>query len=402
VKLGLVSFISELHQRSSIQQVHADLLNGLSAEFDVSFIGLEELGTVDQAVAFIASGGVEDHFRTVYPHLPRPLLLLADGRNNSLGAAMEILSWIREQGDTSEILHGDVRLIASRLRRLHTIIQTRKKLSGSLIGILGTPSSWLIASHVDPIAAVRRWGVTFRELSWEELTKRRKAVKEDEAVAVATAFTRKARAMREASDKDVLGSARLYLALKALVTEHELSAVTVRCFDLLEEGLSGCLGLSLLNDEGITAGCEGDEQSVFSMLLLRTLTGEVPFMANPVKIAPETNKIILGHCTIATSMTVDYVIRNHFESGTGVGIQGELAPGQVTIFKCGRPGLDQFFISGGRLLASHSSEHACRTQLEIVLDESVKYFLQRPLGNHHVMVRGNHVQLLQDFTAGTV
>ena len=52
---------------------------------------------------------------------------------------------------------------------------------------------------------------------------------------------------------------RLYRAIKRIVEEEKLSALTLSCFKLIEQtGTTGCLALSLLNDDGIIAGCEGD------------------------------------------------------------------------------------------------------------------------------------------------
>jgi L-fucose isomerase-like protein len=36
----------------------------------------------------------------------------------------------------------------------------------------------------------------------------------------------------------------------------------------------------------------------------------------------------------------------------------------------------------------------CRTQLRLRLDEPLDYFLERSIGNHHVIVRGDHVDKL--------
>lgn len=91
----------------------------------------------------------------------------------------------------------------------------------------------------------------------------------------------------------------------------------------------------MLNDEGIIAGCEGDLQSVFTLLVAKALTGKVGFMANPSMINARNNEIILAHCTIGMKQTERYIIRNHFETESGIGIQGLLPEGDVTFEKCG-------------------------------------------------------------------
>ena len=102
---------------------------------------------------------------------------------------------------------------------------------------------------------------------------------------------------------------RLYRAIKRIVEEEKLSALTLSCFKLIEQtGTTGCLALSLLNDDGIIAGCEGDLQSIFTQLAVKVLTGKASFMANPSMINARTNEIVLAHCTvgIATNRTIHH------------------------------------------------------------------------------------------------
>ena len=37
------------------------------------------------------------------------------------------------------------------------------------IGVIGTPSSWLIASNVDYLLAKRRWGVEYTDIALERV-----------------------------------------------------------------------------------------------------------------------------------------------------------------------------------------------------------------------------------------
>ncbi|MEG2515080.1 MAG: fucose isomerase, partial [Bacteroidaceae bacterium] len=95
-----------------------------------------------------------------------------------------------------------------------------------------------------------------------------------------------------------------------------------------------------MNNQGILAGCEGDLQSIFTTLMVKAITGQTSFMASPSSIIEKNNEIILSHCTIATDLTETYIIRNHFESGIGIAIQGLFAPGDDTIVRCGGECLD--------------------------------------------------------------
>lgn len=91
------------------------------------------------------------------------------------------------------------------------------------------------------------------------------------------------------------------------------------------------------------------------------------------------------------------ILRSHFESGIGVALQGVLPLGEVTVMKWWGPKMDHYFISTGRLIENLDNPSMCRTQVRLHLDESVDYFLNRPLGNHHIILTGNHIEPLLRF-----
>ena len=80
---------------------------------------------------------------------------------NSLAAALEISSWLRGRGMKSEILHGELPEIIKRIFVLHSNFKAQQALFGSRIGVIGSPSSWLVASNVDYLLSKRRWGIEY-------------------------------------------------------------------------------------------------------------------------------------------------------------------------------------------------------------------------------------------------
>jgi L-fucose isomerase-like protein len=402
MKLSLVVFHSSLKSGSSVEETHAELLNGLRKSFDVSlFAPGEEAGKGGLVIAFIASGGSENGFRDYYERLPRPLFLLADGLANSLAASLEILSWVRETGGRAEILHGGAEYLCSRIEAASGEAAARSRVASARIGVVGFPSEWLIASAVDYAAARKRWGSAFVDIELRVLDDYLRAVDEAEAGRAAAAFSSGATSIAEPSAKDIIAASRVYLALKKLAADYRLDAFTLKCFDILGRyETTGCMALALLNQEGTVAGCEGDQRTVFTMLLARALTGQVPFMANPSGIDALRGEAIFAHCTIAPCMTSGYAVRSHFESGIGVAIQGIVPAGPVTVLKVGGPSLDRYFVSSGKMVENLDDDRRCRTQLRIELAEDASYFLRAPLANHHVIVAGDYANALVSFMEG--
>ena len=157
------------------------------------------------------------------------------------------------------------------------------------------------------------------------------------------------------------------------------------------------MALALLNDEGIIAGCEGDLQSLFTLMVVKALTGASGFMANPSMIKEAKNEIIFGHCTIGLHQTERFIIRNHFETQSGVAIQGLMPTGEVTIFRCGNESLDEFYVSTCNLIENTNYINMCSTQVRVKLNTPVKYLLKNPLGNHHIIIQGNWENTIKEF-----
>lgn len=399
--INLLTFASNIQKNTAVRISHELILTELELFSTINFIDqhdIDKLTADDFCVIFIASGGVEKQVMQCFESLPRPTIILADGMQNSLAAAMEVSSWLRTRGMKSEILHGEPMAIAARIKMLYNNFQAQRAINGMRIGVIGTPSPWLIASNVDYLLAKRRWGARYVDIPLERVYELYEQITDDEVGEACAEFAGKALACREGSPEDILKAMRLYRAIRKICIEEDLKAITLSCFKLIEAtGTTGCLALALLNDEGIYAGCEGDLQSIFTMLAVRTITGKDTFMANPSMINTRTNEIILSHCTIGIKQTEQYIIRNHFETGVGIAIQGILPMGEVTIVKCGGESLDEYYISSGTLTENPNYINMCRTQARIKMNASPEYFLKNPLGNHHILLQGNYVDVLNEF-----
>ena len=376
-------------------------LGKLEKYFTVNFVDYRDMHRLtdrDFSLIFIATGGVERMVIQHFESLPRPAILLADGMQNSLAAALEISTWLRGRGIKSEILHGELSETIKRIFVLHSDFQAQLQLKGMRIGVIGTPASWLIASNADYLLAKRRWGIEYVDIPLERVCERYNRTNDDEVGDACAQLAARALACRDATPEDMLKAMRLYHALKAVIREENLSAITLSCFRLVEmTGATGCLALALLNDEGIVAGCEGDLQSVFTMLVVKALTGKPCFMANPSMINARTNEIVLSHCTVGLRQTEQFIIRNHFETESSIGIQGILPTGDVTLVKCGGESLDEYYLSSGTLTENTNYINMCRTQVRVRLNTPAKYFLQNPLGNHHILLFGNYEIMLNEF-----
>jgi L-fucose isomerase-like protein len=241
------------------------------------------------------------------------------------------------------------------------------------------------------------WGPEVVPIPLTEVTERMADLDEGEVADAIASLTAGAVEIVEPTERELADVGRIYVALRGVVDAYALDAVTVRCFDLLLEcKATGCFGLAELTDTGVIAGCEGDLVSTIGLLWAQLLTGETPWMANPAQVDEGENALWVAHCTVPRTIVEKYRLRSHFESGIGVGIQGELPPGPVTLVRLGGRGLDELWLAEGEITKSGDAEDLCRTQAFVRLRSGhVSELLRHPLGNHLVVVRGHHADRLQ-------
>ncbi len=399
MNLNLITFASSLASRESIFTDHHELLDAIGKKYDVRYIFPEELGNTTPegaTMVLVGSGGVEEMVKANIDRLPPYAVLIADGLKNSLAASLEILSWMRMNGRHGRVLHGPTSFIMQGIDDYAAAHSAITRLNGKRVGVIGKPSGWLIASNVDYAAMRERWGVEMIDVPLDEVVKGYEAVTADEVQDITDDFISKAVGVKEPSRDEVVKAMRLYRSVKGIVERYSLDAFTLNCFDLIPTTrTTGCVALALLNQQGIPAGCEGDEQTLLTMLAVQAATGEMTFMANPSKILDNAaHEMVFAHCTIAPAMADRYIVRNHYESLSGVAVEGIFEPMDMTVVKCGGKGMERCFISKAQLLECTSNPNMCRTQLHLRLDQPLDYFLERSIGNHHVIVRGDHADRL--------
>ena len=376
--------------RSPLSQITEEkmhrFIRSLSDELgeELQKVSLEQYLADDFALLYVASGGSEGYFLEVFDQLKdRYCYILTSGESNSLAASMEILSFLRKHGGAGEILHGDTEQIAARICALRNAHRAKAALKGKNLGCIGKPSDWLIASDYSPKAMMDKLGMGFVSIEMSELLAEiaKESYPDNEYTALFKA--------QDFDKNEIEKALYVYGAFKRLVEKYDLCGVSVRCFDLLDTvHTTGCLGLSILNAEGIYGGCEGDVPALLSMAVLGELTGEPLFMCNPSRFDTKAGYAVFAHCTIPVTMLKGFCLNTHFESGIGAAVQGTFEEGDCTLFKC-EGDLSRFFAKEGKIVDVPWSDMLCRTQVKVELDD-FSYFLTDPINNHHILCRGKH------------
>ena len=392
---------SSLQNHSFVKREYDGLLNILASDFDAQFDFLDNLESLPSSSKYedfiISTGGVENIFLDL---LKRNLVgtnvtLIADGRFNSLAASMEILTYLNNNNIKAFIAYGSNEEISARLKEHPHVDFVNEQcgsaalsLSGDKIAVFGEPSDWLIASNVDRDFLKQKFNIDFVDIPLDTLFRRFSLI-DDNMVEFLAADFQVVTSRGETTERDLLDSLKIYLAINQICQENNCTCATVRCFSIIEKlKATGCLALALLNDEGIDAACEGDLQSLLSMILVRRVTGMPSFMANPSAMSKDNHTTTFAHCTVPTTMCRRYGFRSHFESQCGLAVAGEFSPSEVyTIFKWGGEKLDRFFVEEAVSVVAPSNENLCRSQLTLNF-YNPEYMLNNPIGNHHIILKG--------------
>jgi hypothetical protein len=89
----------------------------------------------------------------------------------------------------------------------------------------------------------------------------------------------------------------------------------------------------------------------------------------------------------------------HFGTDLGIGIRKIVAPNPAPFFCIGGTSLDLLWMTEGNILQSGSSSNLFRTQLEIELNspEAITQLLEKPLGNHLILIFGHYRNLFENY-----
>lgn len=142
---------------------------------------------------------------------------------------------------------------------------------------------------------------------------------------LARRYWRRAKAVEEPTQDDVLDAARCYFALKRIVDAEQADALMMNCLPGLQQPrkhVPPCMAFMSLRDEGIPAGCQSDLNATLSLLLVQELFGRPGFQQN-ASVDTGRNLYFGAHCTCPSRLdgpdgpAEPYILRSHAEAGWG-------------------------------------------------------------------------------------
>lgn len=224
------------------------------------------------------------------------------------------------------------------------------------------------------------------------------------------AWTKGAKEIIEPTKEDIEKAARVSVALDRLIEQEQADALAIgTCMGWLDRGFP-CLGFARLRDRGIPAACEGDMDSLLTMLLFQYAVEKPGFQGNAT-FDTSRNALWTAHCTAPLKMdgpegeAAPYLLRGHSEvSGSGCVPEVQYRLGQV-ITRTKLVNLDTILASTGTIIdVPERAVHGCRTQIVTEVRDAAKMAANWSSALetedamtllHRVVVYGDHMQSLK-------
>jgi len=372
-----INYLSSDINTTSLERTE-EILSGILGKSAFKF-------SQNSAVLFIATGGTERKaIRLTENH--RCFILMAHREQNSWAAAMEIAAYLRSQD--KKVLLVDA-LAENALYELDMALLLKKAyefLQNAQVAVIGEVSEWLIQSEISKEILFNKLGVSLQIIHWDKIA-------HFSSYSVNNSFLE---SFPEQERSRLSETSRVFNQLEHVINDYELDAISVECFSLVQkDSVTACLPLAVLNSKGKVAACEGDIVSMIGKLLIKAVTGIIPWQANIAELKP--NEVLFAHCTAPLNLLGEYDITTHFETGKGTAIRGKIKDEALAVFRLDNR-LEKFMLLEGKAIATPSHSFACRTQLILELSDSDSQLLkQHALGNHHLLFPLKEAEIVRKF-----
>ena len=285
--------------------------------------------------------------------------------------------------------------IKTEIKDFAVIASTIHKLKHSRIGLLGYASMGMYTAAFDHLPLRQKLGPEIDHVGQYLIIKRIEEMEDERVKALVKDARAKWEIGSEVSERDLMVTLKMYVALKDLAKEFGWSALTVKCQYELSKYYKAvpCVPLSMLGDE-IPCSCEGDIPLITTQLMMHYLTGAVVTYADVHTITEKG--ILFGACGFAPfslcsgSPKVDKTtILYEGVANCTIYREGEVTLARLAYRK--DRSFKMHIIKGTAQKPEPFHEVCCLSypSMDITFDGSAEKFAQTMMSQHYALVYGN-------------
>jgi L-fucose isomerase-like protein len=283
-----------------------------------------------------------------------------------------------------------------------------KGMRGLVVGAIGARTTPFKTVRIDELA-LQKHGITVEALDLADIIGRVKAIPGgSDALQVKSDILRGYTSWEGVPAEAFDRLTRLSVVLDNVIAEYNMDAIAVRCWTELQVqlGISPCVLLGVLNNDGLPAACEVDVGNAIMMRALSLASGNVPACLDwNNNYGEDEDKCILFHCgPVPVSLmsgpgwiSDHAILANGVGAGKGYGCHvGRISPTPITFGSMlTEEGKLRFFLGQGRFTEDRIPDDyfGCAGVAEIPHLQDVLQHIGSHGHRHHVSITPGHVQL---------
>ena len=263
------------------------------------------------------------------------------------------------------------------------------------IGLVGYTSMSIYPGTFDHLLMRKAIGPEIVQMDTYTLLNKMGDISDSECADTIQYLKSTAKIRNDVTNENLITVSKMYLALKKICDLKHLSAINVKCqYELSKEfGMTACVPLSVLAENGVVASCEGDILVTVSMLMLSYLSKSITAYADIININ-EDNTIKLSPCGFIPYSLGDKDKREIRKFMPNVGFKGiqnsfVYKPGKVTLLRLVEDRFDYHIIYTVGTGLPTELRQGYMPALDVDIGDKTQEFIEHLAGQHYAFCYGD-------------
>lgn len=208
------------------------------------------------------------------------------------------------------------------------------------------------------------------------------------------------------SDDQVNKVASLSNSMMNFMNRKGLDALAVRCWPEFAAtyGIAPCASMSYLQGHGYVIGCEGDIEGTLSMLAVKQISEDAPFMADLSQVNFEEDYALMWHCGVAPYTLWDNKsersLHSYHQGGRGVTADFVMKDGDITFMRIDTArGRTRVFAEKGTVIPMTKDLRGtyCKVKFDKSIREIINTVTSTGIAHHVAMIYGDKMAAIRLF-----
>lgn len=194
-------------------------------------------------------------------------------------------------------------------------------------------------------------------------------------------------------------SLRSFAALRNKAKSEEIQAFAIRCWPefFTDYGCAACGAMAMMGEGGTPCACEADVCGAASLLMLKAVAEDPPFLADLVDVDVADDTVVFWHCGLAPVSLADPAVSPaatiHSNRRKPLLNEFPLKPGRITLTRLSQSrGQVRLMIGAGEMLARPNSFGGTSgvARLDCPAQQAIDTIMGEGLEHHYAFAYGDH------------